>query len=144
MLRAALASRSWTTPQAWQAQARMPSGWGAVPVPAGRAELRGRLPATDLDDPAPVLGGLVLQQPDQGRPSGVVDALGQPGTSKSGHAQLLDGNHLVLADQPKGELVVVIGPPVANLAVGDRDPHPGLGAVGGSFLLPGQAALGAG
>src|SRR5215212_12209150 len=39
---------------------------GAVPVPAGRAELGGRLPATDLDHPAPVLGGLVLQQPDQG------------------------------------------------------------------------------
>jgi len=30
---------------------------------------------------------------------------------------------LVLADQPKGQLVVVIGPPVADLAVRGRDPQ---------------------
>jgi hypothetical protein len=61
---------------------------------------------------------------------------GQAGTSKPGHAQVFDGDHLVLADQPKGQLVVVIGPPVADLAVRGRDPHAGLGAVGGSFTLP--------
>jgi hypothetical protein len=91
-----------------------------------------------------MLGGLVLQQPDQGRPAGVMHALGQPAPSKPGHGEVLDGDHLVLADQPQGELVVMIGPPVADLAMRDRNPAVGLGVVGGSFLLAGQGALGAG
>jgi hypothetical protein len=59
-----------------------------------------------------------------------VDALGQAGPSKPGHAHVFDGDHLVLADQPKGELVVVIGPRIADLAVRARNPAAGLGAVG--------------
>jgi hypothetical protein len=71
-----------------------------------------------------------------------MDAPGQPRPGQPGHGEVLDGDHLVLADQPKGELVVVIGPPVADLPVRSRDPAVGLGAVGGSFLLAGQGALG--
>jgi hypothetical protein len=51
---------------------------------------------------------------------------------------------LVLADQPKGELVVMIGPPVADLAVGDRDPHSGLRPVGRPLVRPGELPLRAG
>jgi hypothetical protein len=71
-------------------------------------------------------------------------ALGQAGASKPGHAQVLHGDRLVLADQPKGELVVVIGPPVADLAVRGRDPHAGLGAVGRALGFAGELPLGAG
>jgi hypothetical protein len=51
---------------------------------------------------------------------------------------------LVLADQPQGELVVVIGAFLADLAVGDRQAMAGLSAVGRAFLLAGQCPLRAG
>jgi hypothetical protein len=68
-------------------------------------------------------------------------ALGQADPSKPGHAHVLHGDHLVLADQPKGELVVVIGPPVADLAVRGRDPYASLGAVGRPLALAGESPL---
>jgi hypothetical protein len=48
---------------------------------------------------------------------------------------------LVLADQPQGELVVMIGPPVADPAMRDRDPVAGLGAVGRPLALAGELPL---
>jgi hypothetical protein len=70
-----------------------------------------------------VLGGLGLQQPDKHRPPSVVDALGQPCSSQSGHGQILDGDRLVLTDQPQGELVMMVGALIADPTVGDRDPQ---------------------
>src|SRR5215213_1600358 len=143
MLRAAFTSRSWTVPHARQVQARILNGLGPSRYPH-RAGLGGWCPAADLDDLTPVLGGLGLQQPDKHGPPSVVDALGQPRPGQPRHGEVLDGDRLVLADQPQGELVVMVGSPVADLAVGDRHPHPGLGAIGGSFLLPGEGPLGVG
>jgi hypothetical protein len=51
---------------------------------------------------------------------------------------------LVIADQPQGEFVVVVGPSVADLPMSDRDPVPGLSAVGRALALAGQGALCAG
>ena len=77
-----------------------------------------------------MLGGLVLKQADEAGPAGIVDAFGQPRPGQTDDSEVFDGDRLVLADQPQGELVVMVGPLVADLAVGDRDPMPSLGAVG--------------
>jgi hypothetical protein len=52
-----------------------------------------------------------------------VDALGQPRPGQSGHGQILDGDRLVFADQPQGELVMMVGALIAHLPVGNRDPQ---------------------
>jgi hypothetical protein len=77
-----------------------------------------------------MLRRLLLKQPDEHRPAGIVDALGQPRPGQTYYSEVFHGDRLVLADQPQGELVVMVGPLVADLAVGDRDPMPSLGAVG--------------
>jgi hypothetical protein len=64
-----------------------------------------------------------------------VDAFRQPRPGQPRHGEVFHGDRLVLADQPQGQLVVVVGAPVADLAVGDRDPMPGLGAVGRPLAL---------
>src|SRR5512132_3514449 len=96
---------------------------GAVAVPTRRAGLGGWCPAADLDDLTAVLGGLGLQQPDKHGPPSVVDALGQPRPGQPRHGEILDGDRLVLADQPQGELVMMVGALVADPTVGDRDPQ---------------------
>ena len=96
---------------------------GAVPVPARRAGLRGRLPAADLDDPTPVLCGLLLQQPDEVAHPASWTLLANRVRAKPRHAQLLDGYLFVLADQPQGELVVLILPPVSHSPLRYRYPH---------------------
>jgi hypothetical protein len=93
---------------------------------------------------AAVLDSLFLKQADEQRPPGVVDAPAQPRPGQPRHSEVFDGDRLVLADQPQGELVVVVGPPVADLAMADRDPMPGLDPVGRSLALVGQRPLGAG
>src|SRR5918994_3724072 len=111
--------------------------------PTRRAGPGGRCPAADLDDLTVVLGGLGLQQAEKRRPPGVVDALGQPRPGQSRHSEVLDGDRLVLTDQPQGELVMMVGPPVADPTVGDRDPQTRLRPVPRPLLLAGQVALGA-
>src|SRR4029450_10687446 len=82
---------------------------GAVAVATRRAGLGGWGPAADLDDLTPVPGGLGLQQPDKHGPPGVGYALGQPWPGQRRHGEVLDGDRLVLADQPQGELVMMVG-----------------------------------
>jgi hypothetical protein len=49
---------------------------------------------------------------------------------------------LVVADQREGNLVCVVEPGFADLAVHDRDPAARLGAIDGTFCLAGQCPLG--
>jgi hypothetical protein len=69
-----------------------------------------------------VLGGLGFQQAKEHSPASVMDALGQPRPGKSRHGEILDGDRLVLTDQPQGEFVMMVGALVTNLPVSDRDP----------------------
>jgi beta-glucosidase len=68
-----------------------------------------------------VLRGLGFQQAEKGSPPSVVDALGQPRSGQSRHGEVLNGDRLVLADQPQGQLVMVIGPLVADPGEGVAD-----------------------
>src|SRR5512132_154890 len=103
MLRAALASRSWTVPHAEQTQARTFSGLGPSRCP--HAEQVWEVGA---------------------------------------HGEVLDGDRLVLADQPQGKLVMVVGALVADPTVGDRDPQACFRPVLGSLLLAAELPLRAG
>ena len=70
--------------------------------------------------------------------------LGQPRPGQSRHGEVFHGDRLVLADQPQGQLVMVVGPPVADLTVGDRDLMPGPVPVDRPLAFAGQRPLGLG
>ena len=141
MLRAALTSRSWTTPHAWQAQARTPSGLGPSRCPHAEqiCEVGSQRPI--LTTRRPCWAAFSSSSRTKVAQPASWTLLASRVRAKPGHAQVLDGDHLVLADQPQGELVVMIGPPVADLAMRDRDPVAGLGAVGRSLPLAGELPL---
>src|SRR5699024_1194365 len=52
--------------------------------------------------------GLLLDQPDQGSPAGVVDRTGQARAREARDRERLQADHLVLVDDPGGELVMVV------------------------------------
>jgi hypothetical protein len=91
-----------------------------------------------------VVGGLLLEQPDNHRPAGVVDAFRQPRPGQPRHGEIFHGDRLVLAEQPQGELVVLVGPPVADPAMSNRDPVAGLGPVRRAITFSAELPLDAG
>jgi hypothetical protein len=117
---------------------------GAVAVPARRAGLGGRHPAADPDHLTAVVCSLGFQQANKHRPASVVDALGQPRSGQPAHGEVLNGDRLVLADQPQGELVMMVGALVTDPTVGDRDPQARLRVVLGPLLLAAELPLRAG
>lgn len=58
------------------------------------------------------------------------------------HAQILDGDHLVLAHQPSRELVQMIATAIGDPRVNPCHLHPGLGPVRRVLLFPRQYPLG--
>jgi hypothetical protein len=126
---------------------------GAIPVadalrhrlhhmPASRASLTAREEAIHLHQGASVPVGLVLQLPDQLAPRCISDrAAVSLAAQHPLHAQVLDGDQLVLLDQPCRELVQVIPARVGDPGVDAGDPLPRLLAITRTLLLLGQPLL---
>src|SRR5699024_3101299 len=112
--------------------------------PAHTARAGGRSEAPLPHDRAAVLGRLLLDQPDQGSPAGVVDRPGQARAREARDRERLQADYLVLVDDPGGELVMVVEPGGRDLLVDTGDLDPGLGPVRGTLLPAGELPLGAG
>jgi len=90
-------------------------------VSAAGTGLTGGKPPIDRDQCAPVPGGLVFEHRSQRQPRGIRDTPGQ--TVVLQHVpdgQILDDNHLVLADESSRQLVQGIPTPISDSGV-----HPG-------------------
>ena len=85
MFFAAFTSRSWTVPHARARPLADVERLGAVLDPAGRAHLAGGLEPADPAERPGRSARLLLDQPQELRPAGVVDGPGQPGTGQPGH-----------------------------------------------------------
>jgi hypothetical protein len=111
-------------------------------VPARRARLRAGIPAADHDQLAAVPLALIGQLAAELTPAAVRDGAGQvPIADHAGHVQVLDHDHVVLADQAGAGAVQEVRPGVADLAVGAGDLESRLGPVGRALLAPGQPPL---
>src|SRR5690606_4313139 len=91
-----------------------------------RASLARRIPAIDRYHLSAVPGCLVLQLPPQLRPARVDDRTRKGAVAHHvAYRQILDDDHLVFVDQPRGQFVQVIPPAVGDTAVDFR--HRGAG-----------------
>lgn len=114
---------------------------------AGPARLAAGEPAVDHDEFAPVPGALVLQHRAQVRPGRVGDGARELAVPQQvADGQVLDHDRLVLTDEPSGELVEEVPPPVGDPCVDAGNATAGLDPVvrarglAGQFpLRPGQA-----
>src|SRR5579864_3735576 len=114
-------------------------------VPARRAGLGRGVPAVDHDQAAPVPLALVLQLAAELAPAAVRNYAGQvPVADHPGHVQVLDHDHVALADQAGAGAVQEVRPGVADLAVRAGDLEFRLLPVGRPWLAAGQAPLVAG
>ncbi|MCP2344778.1 hypothetical protein HD595_000900 [Nonomuraea roseoviolacea subsp. carminata] len=114
-------------------------------VPAGRAGLGAGQPAVDHDQVTPVPGRLVGEHAAEGAPSAVGDGLGQCAVADHvGHGQVLDHDHVVVADQPRAGLVQEVRAGRAYLPVGAGDLGLRLAVVARPLDLACSAALVAG
>jgi hypothetical protein len=94
---------------------------------ASRADLRAGEPAVRHDQPHPGPLGFVAELAADLRPAGPGDVPGQPLVAQHpGHVQVLDHDHVVLADQPGGELVGVVAAQVRHPGVDPIGAGPGL------------------
>ena len=125
-LRAALRSRSCSTPHTGQVHDLTDERLWPVAVPTGRAQLRRREQPVHLDYGPPVVGGLLLDQPDQRGPARIVDRPGQSRPRQTSDGQVLQVDRLVIADQPESELVVMVEAGLPDLSVQLGDPADGL------------------
>ena len=111
-------------------------------VPAVAASLAGGIPAVDADQRAPVPLRLVSQLPQELRPAGISNRLGQMSVLLHvADSQHLDGDHLVLVDQTGRELVQEVPANVDNAGMCPGDLAPRLRAVLRAFLLFRQPTL---
>lgn len=126
---------------------------GAIPVadalrhrlhhmPTSRAGFAAREKAIHLDEGAPVPAGLVLQLADQLTPARISNrAAVSLAAQHPLDAQVLDGDQLVLLDQPCRELVQVIPARVGNPGVDAGNPLPRLLTIARTLLLSSQCLL---
>ncbi len=110
--------------------------------PADRAHLAGGLEPANPVKLSAVQPGLVLQHRHEAGPSGVMNGLGLAGAGESSHCQVFHRDHLVLADQGSGQLVVEISPGIGDPRMSTSDLDPGLVPVPAASLLARQVALG--
>jgi hypothetical protein len=139
-LRAALTSRWWTAPQAGQVQERTPSGLGPSRRPHAEQVWEVGAHRSILTTRRPCWAALSSsRRTNPAQPASWTLSASRVRANPAG--EVFHGDDLVLADQPQGELVMMVGAAVADLAVGDRHPVASLGPVGRSLPLPGRAAL---
>lgn len=73
--------------------------------------------------------GFVLQHPAERGPGSVLNGVGEGAIRQHpAHAQILDRDHLVFANQPSGEFVQEIMPPIRHTCVCARQANLGLEA----------------
>lgn len=126
---------------------------GAIPVadvlrhrlhhmPTSRAGFAAREEAIHLHQGAPIPAGFVFQLANQLTPARISDrAAVSLATQHPLHAQVLDGDQLVLLDQPCRELVQVIPARVGDPGVDAGNPLPRLLAIARTLLLSSQRLL---
>lgn len=111
-------------------------------MPTLRTGFAARKEAIHLHQGAPVPAGFVLQLPDQLAPCRIGNGSAVSLTPQHPlHAQVLDGDQLVLLDQPCRELVQVIPAGVGNLGVDTGNPFTRLLAIARTLLLLAQPLL---
>src|SRR6516162_5065551 len=114
-------------------------------VPARRADLGRRVPTVDDDQLAPVPLALVRQLSAELAPAAAGDGTGEtPVADHTCHVQVLDYDHVVLADQAGAGAVQKVGPSIADLAVRAGHLRRGPGSVRATLLATRHAPLVAG
>ena len=131
MTLAALWSRSWTAPARRACPLPDLQREFVEPVPACRARLARRQPPRHRVHGAPVAVGLLADDPHELAPPRIADRPCQPAVLDHPHdVEVLDVDHLVLANQRQSLLVVIVPPSPRHLVVRDRDLAPRLVPVG--------------
>jgi len=111
-------------------------------VPARRAGFRAGIPAVHGDNGPAVPLRLVLQHGPELRPASAGDRAGQPPVADhAGHVQVLDRDHVVLADQARTGLVQEVPPLISHPGMHPGDLDDPLCAVRRPALAPGEPAL---
>jgi hypothetical protein len=125
----------------------VPRGQGKLRerVPARRAGLARRIPPADHGQFPAVPLAFVLKLPAELTPAAVADGAGEtPVADHVRDGEILDDDHVVVADEPGGGPVQVVAPGVANLTAGAGNLGFRLGPVRGAVPAAGQAPLVAG
>src|SRR5699024_3324897 len=109
----------------------------------------GGVPWVHRDDLADRVQALLVDEPVEGAPGSIVDGLTHPcallvlGTraGQTCHIQIVQGDDLVLVNQPAGEFVSAVVPSVADTGVDAGDFDALFMPVVGTFLFAGQGLL---
>jgi hypothetical protein len=109
-------------------------------MPARAACLAGRQPARQVVESATVTVTLFADDPDELRPTRITDGPRQSAVANhAGDIEVLDVDHLVIANQPQGLLVLKVSPGASYFAVRDSDLAPSLFSVFRPFLSTGSS-----
>src|SRR5262245_31227789 len=117
-------------------------GQGVEYPPAATTALGTGIPAVNFDERAPIPLRFVLQLSHQLTPARVADALCQPGiTDQVLDGQRLDTDHLVLADQPRRQLMQSVKSLVSNPGIDTGDFQACFLTIPGPLLVARKIAL---
>src|SRR5437870_6116885 len=112
-----------------------------LPMTAKMARLGGGKEAIDFDHLAAVPPPFVFQHPGEGAVRRVAEALGQLGFHEDLEAQLFDANGIVVADDPGGQFVQPVLPPVADPGIANRKALAGLAAIAAALPTARKPAM---
>src|ERR1700686_4745843 len=111
-------------------------------MPTGATSLARRVPAINLDHSTPVPLGLVFQLPHELAPTHVSDGRGKGGMLQHVlEGEALDHDRLVLTNEFRRELVLIITASIGDSSMDLGDTSPLFLAVRRIFFLTGKFAL---
>lgn len=97
--------------------------------------------SVNLHQDAPSVLSFVRNLADECRPRGIIDTHGKHPPRQAFNVQLLDGDQTMIIDQPTSNLMVKVGPLVANVRVNPLQKLEGLAAATAPLLTPRHFAL---